>query len=95
MATKMVPTKRRRKQFASVLSTSGAHMFAVIIFVHTISTGAIDQIKVTQKYPSYEACEAARPDAENGYKRFLEIRLAPKFIISSKCVAERSRGEGA
>ena len=69
-------------------------MFTVIIFVHTISTGSIDTIKVNPKYPSYETCEAARLGAESGFKRFLEIRLAPKFTIESKCVAEKSVKEG-
>jgi hypothetical protein len=69
-------------------------MFMVIIFVHTISTGSIETIKVNPKYPSYEICEVARPGAENGYKRFLEIRLAPKFTIESKCVADKSASAG-
>jgi hypothetical protein len=69
-------------------------MFTVIIFVHTISAGSIDTIKVNPKYPSFESCEAARPGAEGGYKRFLEFRLAPKFTIESKCIAEKSVKEG-
>jgi len=69
-------------------------MFAVTIFVHTISTGSINTITVNPKYPSYEKCEAARPDAERAFKRYLEIRLAPKFTIESKCVAEKSGNEG-
>jgi hypothetical protein len=69
-------------------------MFTVIIFVHTISTGSVDRIKVNPKYPSYETCEAARSGAESAFKRFLEIRLAPRFTIDSKCVAEKSANEG-
>jgi hypothetical protein len=63
-------------------------MFTVIIFVHTISTGSINTIKVTPDYASYDTCEAARPGAESGYKRLLEVRLAPNFRIASKCVAK-------
>jgi len=69
-------------------------MFAVIIFVHTISTGSIETIEVNPKYPSHETCEAARADAESSFKRFLEIRLAPKFTLESKCVADKSAGAG-
>jgi len=70
-------------------------MFTVIIFVHTISTGVTETIRVNHpKYPSQEMCEAARPSAEGGYKRFLEIRFAPKFTIESKCVADKPVKEG-
>lgn len=69
-------------------------MFTVIIFVHTLSTGAIDTIRVTPDYASYDACEAARPGAESGFKRLLEIRLAPKFEIASKCMTETSDNKG-
>ena len=69
-------------------------MFTVIILVHAISTSWSDTFEVNPKYPSFEACEAARPDLESSYKEFLERQRLEKIKIQSKCVADRTVHEG-
>jgi hypothetical protein len=60
-------------------------MFTVIIFVHVISTGWSGRFNVDPKFPSFETCEAARPAAENGFKRYFEERHREEITIESKC----------
>jgi hypothetical protein len=69
-------------------------MFAVIIFVHAVGSGWTDTIEVNPKYPSFETCEAARPDLETSYKDFLERQRLEKIRIESKCVADKSARAG-
>jgi hypothetical protein len=60
-------------------------MFHIVILVHAFVSGWRDLYRVGTEFPSFDQCEAARPDLADDFKQLMERRYQEPFEIESKC----------
>jgi len=65
-------------------------MFQIVIVALAIGSDWHDTYAVNPEYPSFELCEAARPDVADDFRQFLERRHLRKVTVNSTCVKSDS-----